>query len=576
MEIIVQEPCLVTVELTELTELNESGSSPVTLLVASCIVCVDRTLDYGALSRDSPTTTISDNDDRTFDPRAPRSSYSLYPLEYLLYCEDCQQIRCPRCVTEETVTYFCPNCLFEVPSSNLRSEGTRCTRSCYQCPNCIGPVQVVAVPNASETKLLGPDGASTTSTGPFALICQYCNWSSREIGIEFDRHSGIHSQLSRVNNGGEPKITAKEVKERRKETHDDTPLPDDVVDADLQFANLKSFYQSQLADVSSALGGLSTHDGGFSSPAALSRIMSLYTGRGGQKSQQGVPYVMREALNTDEGLKLAQLNDSSSIKKLTTGGWECTVGAEQKENQLEGIQFQDELRPIPYLLRTKRSKRCPACRHILSKPENKVTSTRYKIRLVARSYIPTTTIRPLQPTSNPIPVTYRPGISEEGLLKPSRPYQYILTFKNPLFENIKVSLATPNVTPGRFASIVTVLCPQFEIDANTDMWDDALKDDGRDRTDGSNQVEVGKIWERGRNWVSIILEVVPASLVSDPSKLPLKEGEDILEIPMFVRMEWESDVQNDMGTSLGKERDAREKRELAYWCVLGVGKIARQ
>lgn len=304
--------------------------------------------------------------------------------------------------------------------------------------------------------------------------------------------------------------------------------------------------------------------------------MSLYTGRGGQKSQQGVPYVMREALNTDEGLKLAQLNEASSIKKLTSGGWDATIGVEQKENQLEGVRFQDELRPIPYLLRTKRSKRCPACRHILSKPENKVTSTRFKIRLVARSYIPTITIRPLQPTADIIPVTYRPGFSEEAPLKPLRPYQYILTFKNPLFESIKVSLATPNATPGRFSSKVTVLCPQFEIDANTDMWDDALKDDGRDRNDGSNQVEVGKIWERGRNWVSIILEVVPASLVSDPSLLPLKAGDDILEIPMFVRMEWESDVQNDMGTPLGKERDGREKRELAYWCVLGVGKIAQE
>lgn len=67
----------------------------------------------------------AEEDERTFDPKAPRSNYSLYPLEYLLYCEDCQQIRCPRCVTEESVTYYCPNCLFEVPSSNLRSEGNR-------------------------------------------------------------------------------------------------------------------------------------------------------------------------------------------------------------------------------------------------------------------------------------------------------------------------------------------------------------------------------------------------------------------------------------------------------------------
>jgi len=66
-----------------------------------------------------------DDDDKTFDPRATRSNFSLYPLEYLLYCEDCAQIRCPRCVSEEIVAYFCPNCLFEVPSGNLKSDGNR-------------------------------------------------------------------------------------------------------------------------------------------------------------------------------------------------------------------------------------------------------------------------------------------------------------------------------------------------------------------------------------------------------------------------------------------------------------------
>lgn len=64
--------------------------------------------------------------ERAFDPRAPRANYSLYPLEYLLYCEDCHQIRCPRCIAEEIVTYYCPNCLFEVPGSNIKSDGNRC------------------------------------------------------------------------------------------------------------------------------------------------------------------------------------------------------------------------------------------------------------------------------------------------------------------------------------------------------------------------------------------------------------------------------------------------------------------
>lgn len=88
--------------------------------------------------------------ERPFDPRAPRAAYSLYPLEYLLYCEDCHQIRCPRCIAEEIVTYYCPNCLFEVPGSNIKSDGNRygqvtcarCAVIClyiYICPSATRP-----------------------------------------------------------------------------------------------------------------------------------------------------------------------------------------------------------------------------------------------------------------------------------------------------------------------------------------------------------------------------------------------------------------------------------------------------
>ena len=468
----------------------------------------------------------------------------------------------------------------------------RCTRSCYQCPICVGPLQVGAIQASPDANLLGAETSQGASGGPYALFCQYCNWSSSEVGIEFDRPSGIHSQLAKLNNGGQPRLTAKDVKERRKEKPDEPPVADEQVDNELQFSSLKSFYQSQLADASSSFTGLAGNDAiGISSPAALSRIMSIYTGRGHPgKMQQGPSDIMREALNTEEGLKAAQLDESSAVKKMMQAGWDETASREQRSLQQDAVQFQDELRPVPYLLRTKRSKRCSICRHIISKPENKVTSTRFKIRLVAKSYIPTITIRPLHPTAPPVPVTSRPAFAEEELMKPLKPYQYILTFQNPLFENIKVTLAAPNTTPGRFSSKVTVLCPQFEVDANLDMWDDALKDDGREKKrkgeDGGGQGEAGKIWERGRNWVSIVLEVIPASLRTEHldlaaqngpvDKSPLKEDEDILEIPLFVRMEWEADAQHEVGTAPGKDKDAKEKRELAYWCVLGVGRISQE
>ncbi len=73
----------------------------------------------------SETQNDEEEQERTFDPRSPRANFSLYPLEHLLFCEDCQQIRCPRCTIEEMVCWYCPSCLFEMPLSVVKSEGPR-------------------------------------------------------------------------------------------------------------------------------------------------------------------------------------------------------------------------------------------------------------------------------------------------------------------------------------------------------------------------------------------------------------------------------------------------------------------
>jgi dynactin-4 len=364
--------------------------------------------------------------------------------------------------------------------------------------------------------------------------------------------------------------------------------PHEKLDAESQFSNLKSFYQSQLAESSPASALGFTGDYGYGSPGTLSRIMGLYTGGSfTDKKSKNKTGAMREAHDALEGLQIASLSAADQIKKLRTEGWEATASALQRKDQPHSPHFVSDLRPLAHLLRTKRSKRCKTCRHILSKPESKVQNTRFRIRLVALNYIPTIIIKPLSP-------------SQPLLLTPMRPTQFLLTFKNPLFEGIKVSIATPVKTPGRFGSRVTVLCPQFEVGANTDVWDEALREGGgkgsdrekrrtkAEASEGQGQAEAGKVWERGRNWVSVVVEVVPASLKLDGPDFmkteeqvkddgPLREDEDVLEIPVFVRVEWESDAAQDEGGGLAAARreEAREKRELAYWCVLGVGRIAQ-
>ncbi|KAK8114382.1 hypothetical protein PG999_006451 [Apiospora kogelbergensis] len=529
-----------------------------------------------------------DDEDHAFDPRSPRSNYSLYPLEYLLYCVDCHQIRCPRCVSEELVTIYCPSCLFEVGSSSVKTEGNRCTRSCFQCPVCVGPLAVQSLESAPEASLLSADNAASSGpTGPWALTCSYCTWSSSEVGVKFDKPQGIFAQLSKIRNGSntgpDVSLTAGDTSPTKREANLAEPESTRA-----RFSALRAFYQSQLASSStgsSMAGGMG--DYGFSSPAALTRIMSIYSGSSSKPKNKAT--VMREADIPNEGFRPINLDESQAILKLRAGGYDETVTMAQAASQTEeGAHFADDLWPVASLLRTKRAKRCPACRHILSKPEAKVSNTRWRIRLVAGNHIPSVTIKPL-PT---------PGVPPPNVLAPLKPIQYLLTFKNPMFDSIKVTLATPAKTPGRFASKVTVLCPQFTVGANSDDYDlnEVLKAEDRDQRDrrrdddGSHQVEAGKVFERGRNWVSIVVEVIPATLQIQPTPsllqkadepdadpAPLREDEDILEIPMFVRLEWESEPSQDqVGVApSGREKDAKEKRELAYWSVLGIGRISQ-
>ena len=66
-----------------------------------------------------------EQEEKTFDPRSARANFSLSPLDHLMWCEDCNDIRCERCVISEIAYWYCPSCLFEVPSSMVKSEGNR-------------------------------------------------------------------------------------------------------------------------------------------------------------------------------------------------------------------------------------------------------------------------------------------------------------------------------------------------------------------------------------------------------------------------------------------------------------------
>lgn len=423
-----------------------------------------------------------------------------------------------------------------------------------------------------------PDPAVQHNPGPWIMSCGFCNWTTLDIGWQFEKLANIHHQVSKLKIGGHEKSTPRKLSdtpansELNPEAHvDDEP--------DTVFSSLRSFYNTQLSAANPS-DPLLTPSGGYnySSPSNLARIMSLYTGRSFYGKQgQGKPPLMRESADASEGLRpVDPKSDDQAIEKLRTQGWTSTASISQRrEQQLHPPRFADELRPLRAQLRTKRSKRCRACRHILVKPDPNFKSVRFRIRLVAVNYIPTILLKPLQPS----PSTQLPPIDLNGL-PALRASQFLLTLKNPLFDPIKVTLATPSHTPGKHGHKVTILCPQFDIGSNIDQWDEALGDKGRRSSkvlsmtkneyaggEGGKVAEAGKVWDRERNWTTVVVEVVCGDVGGEDV-----EGEDgdVLEIPVFVRMEWEREGE---GGEEGKG-EKKEKRELAYWVVVGVGRVA--
>lgn len=120
-----------------------------------------------------------------------------------------------------------------------------------------------------------------------------------------------------------------------------------------------------------------------------------------------------------------------------------------------------ELKPLRVPLHAKRTKRCPACTHILIKPEQKAQSVRFKIKLMAANYLPAIVITlPHVQNARPTPQdakrtlgrsTAAPQVDDEnslesqGGMNAGKTYPFHLAFTNPLYDPIQVKLSVQRV-----------------------------------------------------------------------------------------------------------------------------------
>ncbi|KAF2151009.1 hypothetical protein K461DRAFT_295106 [Myriangium duriaei CBS 260.36] len=592
-----------------------------------------------------------DEEDKPVNPHSFRANFNLYPCHQLLFCDECQQIRCPRCWAEETTNWYCPSCLFEVPSSVVKTDGNRCTRNCYNCPICTSPLVV----NGLDQQPSDSSGPS----GPFFLACPSCEWSSLDVGIELSKPNKITEQLYRLRKPKKPRQDESTAEEPSQETvsptEESTEHPVDELPENA-FARLVKFYNTQFSESDAAPANAYGLDASYSSPSNLARIMQIYGGLSAAslKKSREKPQPMREALSASEGLSLFPPSaDSDLISRLNKSTLSDITTFDQRSSHPwnHSARFVSDLWPVPALLKTKKSKRCRACRHILiryddrkptstsSSSSSAVTSMKYKIRLLAQNNIPRLSLRPFTPTIStlkshpsasfaltlPSLSTISSTTTSDFSLVPGQTKQYLLVLTNPLFETVRITLATPSPTPGTIPARVTILCPTLDLGPDGDMWDSALDSSGttssstpsssvrktRDALAGGKgqfsspsgpgggeeiSPEAGKVWERGRNWAGVVVEVtLPLTPSTNAETIGVtkgaREGEgeeyddfvartsregkerlvdsNVLEIPVLVRAEWEADV---VGGEEGGKVAGRERREIDFWAVLGAGR----
>ncbi|KIK69759.1 hypothetical protein GYMLUDRAFT_151048 [Collybiopsis luxurians FD-317 M1] len=411
-------------------------------------------------------------------PHLPSSSYSFHPLHTLFFCEECDAVRCNRCVSVEVSGYYCPNCLFEVPSASVRAEKNRCARNCFMCPNCRNTLSVVPSdpPDLDDGRLSAP--ISTVGEPPFFLYCNHCRWDSSEVGITFEKPTGLAAQLQK--------------------------LEDSAPDS-LEFDRLKGHFEpiiraSSLSSSSSAVPAIS-HSHHHSNPitaaasAALARDIPG-VGKFTPHARSGRPSGKDRSANKDEIPEYKSRVNIAHASTYGSGGGDVDVDFMRRLETVSEVASLEQrwtyswstsletrdLKPLRIPLHSKQSKRCPACTHILIKPEQKAQSVRYKIKLVAANYLPAITVAlPHQIemlghiSAEAAKRSTKPPVDddrERGGLQAGKTYPFHMALTNPLYDPIQVRLSVQRMhvavaPPGETGASEKARRPPFAISIPT-------------------------------------------------------------------------------------------------------------
>ncbi|THH07705.1 hypothetical protein EW145_g3202 [Phellinidium pouzarii] len=465
-------------------------------------------------------------------PNLPSSSASFHPLHTLYFCEECDAVRCNRCVAIEVSGYYCPNCLFEVPSASVRAERNR--------------------------------------------------WDSAEVGITFEKPTGLAQQLQKF---------------------------EDSAPEFLEFERLKDFFEPLVRATSSSHGpgntSHSTHVNALTTAASSALARDIPGVSKGSKDDLPV-YRARVEVSGASGLGAGGDGDADIMRHLESPA--DVSGLEQRwlSSWAEPLHAR-ELKPIRIPLHSRLTKRCPACRHILIKPEQKAQSVRYKIKLVAANYLPAISVNlPISQTtrkSMSIAQKEDDGSTGKSTMIAGKTYPFQLSMTNPLYDPIQVRLAVQRqqlsaadeVGPGsnveadnaklrRPPFAVTLPSTAFSVAAFAEAWeyeddeemfgvddDELLVRTGNGASPSKERSARGKVKTVG------VLEKKANTTVIGGEVVLSRDGRGDVKFNMLVSYTYRSDEPQDDNEGDPKARSTAkavpEMKTFSFYTVVNLGMI---
>ncbi|XP_049866779.1 dynactin subunit 4-like [Pectinophora gossypiella] len=331
----------------------------------------------------------------------------LKPITSLYFCRHCLKIRCGFCICHEVDSHYCANCLENMPSSEARLKKNRCS-SCFDCPSCFHTLSTratTAQPRQPPQDNAAGGDAKVENKQPkkmYYLSCFNCRWTSRDVGIPDQP----------VASGGWPERTNpfttrvnqlldyyKAIALQEKQ---------EKIERERKKFSIRGKFIT-LTDKTGLTGAMARNIAGL--PSAEGGSSSAIANFTPSQASADVAELPDDIFTKDVNLKQI----TSMCQRLASPEWQPASVS--------------RLHPLAKLLSVKRSQRCRACDHNLTKPEYNPGSIKFKIELLAYYHVPEIKIMSYE--------TIKPGQKSALLIK----------LTNPTGHEMQVRLLQPEDVP---------------------------------------------------------------------------------------------------------------------------------